>query len=512
MNWSEGYVTDVGYTFSYHPELCPSRLRLACLSAGLVPPEPKQLRYLELGFGQGLPINIHAAAVPGEFWGTDFNPTHAAFAQALADASGSGAALFDDSFAELAKRSDLPQFDIIALHGIWTWISEENRQVIVDIIRRKLRVGGLVYISYNCLPGWAPVAPLRHLIKLYDDLASSNMGGMVGRLDAALKFTQQVVDSGALYFRNNPALAERLKQIAALNRSYLAHEYLNLDWGLMAFSDMARTLDGAKLTFATSAHLLDHIGALNLSNEWQKLLAEIQHPILHQTVRDYMVNKQFRRDIFVKGRRQLSGPDQLEMLRSQRFVLITHPDDIPMKVKTDALELTLNEANYRPLIEVLAEKNYAARTLSYLAGHAKLNALQFPQLFEALLTLLGAGHVHPAQEATNVSRQRCKALNRYLCDRARSNGDINHLASPVTGSGIVVRRAQQLFLLAAQHGKNTVSEQVAYAWELLSAQGHMFRKEGKVLQTAEENIAELTRQAIEFTEKRLPILKVLGIA
>jgi SAM-dependent methyltransferase len=66
--------------------------------------------------------------------------------------------LFDESFAEFASR-DLPEFDYIGLHGIWSWISDENRAVIVDFIRRKLKVGGVLYISYNTLPGWAPLPP-----------------------------------------------------------------------------------------------------------------------------------------------------------------------------------------------------------------------------------------------------------------------------------------------------------------------------------------------------------------
>lgn len=512
MDWGEGYVTEIEYTFGYFAELSPGVLWLECLSAGLAPPASKQLRYLELGFGQGLTINMHAAAVPGEFWGTDFNPTQAAFARALADASGSGAVLLNDSFAELAARSDLPEFDIIALHGIWTWISDENRRIIVDIIRRKLRVGSLVYISYNCLPGWGATAPLRHLIKLYGDVASSDVSGMEGRLEAAMKFTQQVIDAGALYFRNTPSAVARLKAMAAEDRHYLAHEYFSRDWHLMTFSDMARVLDGAKLTFAASGTMLNHIDAVNLHNEGQKLLAEIKHPILRQSVRDYMVNEQFRRDIFVKGPRRLTGPDRLEMLRAQMFVLIKHPDNIPMKINGASGEVILQEAHYRPVIEVLAEENYAPKTLGHLTGHAKLKSLQFPQIFQALLVLVGANHARPDQEVANESRQRCTTLNRHLCERARSDGDIGVLASPVTGCGIPVDRVEQLFLLAAQHGKQTVSEKVVYVWELLSAQGHSLLKEGKALQTPDENIAELTQQATKFAEKRLPVLETLGIA
>src|ERR1700693_2545593 len=124
-DWTAGYVTDLDYTHGYYRELCPGLLRLACLSAGVAPPASPPLRYLELGYGRGLSINIHAAATTGEFWGTDFNPSQAGYARGLAEAAGSGAKLLDDSFAELAARPELPEFDIITLHGIWSWVSDE---------------------------------------------------------------------------------------------------------------------------------------------------------------------------------------------------------------------------------------------------------------------------------------------------------------------------------------------------------------------------------------------------
>lgn len=131
--------------------------------------------------------------------------------------------MFDEAFAEFARRTDLPQFDIIGLHGIWIWISTENRQVIVDLINRRLKVGRLVCISYNCFPGWAPAEPLRHLVTPHSDLAGSEAAGTVGKVDGALKFAKSIADSGALYFKLNPAVTERLKRITEQNRNYLAH-------------------------------------------------------------------------------------------------------------------------------------------------------------------------------------------------------------------------------------------------------------------------------------------------
>ena len=181
------------------------------------------------------------------------------------------------------REKNLPEFDIIALHGIWTWISDENSRVIVDLIRRKLRAGGIVYISYNSLPGWAAAMPLRHLMKLHGDFAA-DASGMLAKLDGAVSFAQQVIKSDALFFRGNPAVVERLKRMAAMNRNYLAHEFFTHDWQVMSFSEVAKWLGDAKLSFAASAHLIDHVERVNLSEAARKLLADINHPILRQYI------------------------------------------------------------------------------------------------------------------------------------------------------------------------------------------------------------------------------------
>jgi hypothetical protein len=511
MDWTSGYVTDLDYTHGYYRELHPDILRLACLNAGVAPPMGDTWNYLELGFGQGLSINIHAAANPGRYWGTDFNPGQAAHASALARASGSGARLFDDSFADLANRADLPDFDVIALHGIWTWISAENRHVIVDLIRRKLRVGGLVYVSYNCFPGWAPAEPLRHLMTLHSDLAGSDAAGMIGKVEGALAFAKSIADSGALYFRQNPAVAERLKRITDQPKNYLAHEYFNRDWDLMAFSEVARILGEAKLSFAASAHLLDHLDGINLTPDGAKLLGGIQHPVLRQSVRDYLVNQQFRRDIFVKGLRRLNPLERSEIIQKQGFMLTAPAADVPLKVHGAIGEGTLQEAVYRPLLEVLAENDYQPKSMLRIAGNAKLRSLVPAQVSEALIALTGAGHVSTAHPSSATARTQCKALNQAICLRSRSTADINYLASPVSGSGVAVGRLEQLFLLAIGQGKKSPAEQANDAWNVLAMQGQRLIKDGKTLETAEQNIANLTEMAQDFAAKRVPILKALEI-
>ena len=96
--------------------------------------------------------------------------------------------------------------------------------------------------------------------------------------------------------------------------------------------------------------------------------------------------------------------------------------------------------------------------------------------------------------------------------KARGSNDISFLASPVTGGGVAVNRFQQLFLLSMAQNKKQPAEWAQAVWQTIAAQGQKLVKEGKALETAEENIAELTQQAQTFAHKQLPILKALQIA
>jgi hypothetical protein len=183
-----------------------------------------------------------------------------------------------------------------------------------------------------------------------------------------------------------------------------------------------------------------------------------------------------------------------------------------MKVTGSLGEATLDEPFYRSVIESFASEGFAPKTLGQVAQHPDLASRPFSNLIQAALVLTGAGHLHPAQVASRRAQARSPVLNRRICERARGGDSFMCLASPVTGGGVSVNRQQQLFMLAAHNGKKAPSEQAKFAWDTLQAQGHRVIKEGKVLETPDENAAELAREAQEFAEKRAPILKALGVA
>jgi hypothetical protein len=509
-DWTAGYVTDIGYTFGYYTELNPLRVKLAFLNVGLVCPSFGTA--CELGFGQGMSTNIHAAATVTEWHGTDFNPSQTAFAQEIAQVSGTGAKLYDESFAEFCAKDNLPDFDYIGLHGIWSWISDENREIIVDFVRRKLKVGGVLYISYNTMPGWASFAPIRHLMTLHADVIGTEGIGIINRVNGAIDFADKFLAINPLFAKANPGIANRVNKLKEQNRHYLAHEYFNQNWYPMHFATMAECLEPAKVQYACSANYLDHIDTINMTSEQQAFLNEIPDLMFRQSVRDFMVNQQFRRDYWVKGSRKISAFEQAEALREQKVILVTHRPDVSLKVNGALGEGSMNEQVYNPILDALAD--HKPKTIAKLEKEIKNKDIAFSQLFQSIMTLAGAGHVVAAQNDAEIvkAKKSTDKLNDHLIRKARGSNEINYLASPVTGGGIAVGRFQQLFLMMIKQGKSTPAEWAQGVWELFSAQGDSLLKDGKALATAEENLAELTGIAEIFEKKQLPILKALQIA
>lgn len=507
--WNAGYVSDIGYTFGYYSELNPLRVKLAFVNKGLVCPQFGTA--CELGFGQGMSANLHAAASVIEWHGTDFNPAQASFARELAAVSGSGAKLYDEAFADFASRPDLPDFDYIGLHGIWSWISDENRSIIVEFIKRKLKVGGVLYISYNTLPGWAAFAPMRHLMTEHAEVIGSEGRGIVSRIDDAIGFADRLLATNPSFARANPQVGDRVKKLKDQNRHYLAHEYFNKDWHPMHFATMAEWLEPAKLNFACSAHYLDHIDGINLSQDQQKFLSEVPDAMFRESVRDFVVNQQFRRDYWVKGARRLAPLEQAEAMREQKLILISHRPDVSLKVTGSLGEADMSPTVYGPILDQLAD--HKPKTLGQLEQLLKDQGVNFGQIMEAAVILAGANLVQAVQDDAVISKAKkhTDKINQHILNKARSGGDIGYLASPVTGGGILLSRFFQLFLLAQAGGKKQPSEWAEYAWKLLSMQGQKILKEGSPLESDEDNIAELNTQAEGFNKKIIPILKALQI-
>lgn len=230
--------------------------------------------------------------------------------------------------------------------------------------------------------------------------------------------------------------------------------------------------------------------------------------MFRETVRDYITNTQFRRDIFVKGSVQMPAPEVQAHLLDQGFALVVPPSEIKYTLRVPVGEVTLQEASYSPLVAVLAD---GPRTMREILADSRASGVSVASAAQALAVLVGGGHAHPALPAEGYAARKASTdrFNAAVLARSKLVAELNYLASPVIGSGVALDRVQQLFLAAHLAGENGERS----AWSVLSAQNQLLtRPDGTPFATPEENLAELADRNAKFRATRLPVLKQLGIA
>ena len=508
-DWTAGYVTDIDYTHGYFVDMNPVSARLALLRCGYR--LPRIATACELGFGQGLSTLIHAAGSDVRWYGNDFNPSQVAFASELADAAGCPCSFSDDSFEQYLARVDLPNFDFIALHGVWSWISKKNRKLLTKFIKNKLNPGGLLYVSYNTMPGWSTFAPVRHLLKEHENIIGSSGESISDRITNAMAFADHMFSVNPMFSRANPGAVKKLESIKDEEKSYLAHEYFNEDWEPVFFSSMVKALSPAKMLFACSSALQDHIDSLNLTEEQRSFLSKLPNENFQQTVRDFLTNQNFRREYWLKGANKLSSSEQTAEFRSQRFVLVCDPKDVTLEIKGNIGTTTLKEDIYHPILEAF-DKN-PLQAVSELELSLTSKNINFSQLAQAITVLCAKAAILPVQleNAVESSMQSAHALNSTLIKKAEHRGEINYLASPVTGGGFRVGRAEQLFINSLRKKNKTAKEHALFTWNCFKNTGTVLTKEGEPLLTDEENLLEIEKSAIDFLNVKFPIYKRLMI-
>lgn len=481
--WADDYPTDFGYTYGNFPELSPAHIQFALANVGILPPSTQgEFNYCELGFGQGVTLNVLGCAYPhGSFSGNDFNPEHVRFARTMQAASRSDVLTFEDSFEALCSR-ELPEFDFIVAHGVWSWVNPDQWQHVARFVRERLRPGGVFYVSYNALPGWAKFMPMHELISTMSRLGVPAETGSGARLTRTLALTKTVVDQNSGYFEINPAAKERFEKLGRENPHYLAHEYLNQHWTPTYFHQVDRCLREAKLTYACQGQLLSHLDFLELGPEQLQYLQGIESPVLRETVRDYLCNRQFRRDLYVKGPARLSSAEHREQLMGFAFALRVPAHSISLTVSGPLGKADLEPELYGEVIARLEANLAGATPLHEFVNDAVLRRHGFGRIYQALFMLVAKGDVAVVKETVSrdAKHPAAEGLNRWILDQATHNLGLPLLVDPISGSALQVEQVEQLFLHGIEQGVDDERLLIDYAETMLTRTGRRADARGEL--------------------------------
>lgn len=490
----DGYVANVAFEPNYRPEQSPPLLRLI---TGGTTAAGRGLRYLDLGFGMGTTLNVHAAACPGEYWGCDINPLHVDAAEDLARCAGTGVRALRTSFAGLLERGDLPDFDIVVAHGVWSWVSEANREVIVRLLQRHLAPGGLFCMNSLVLPRAAETLPFQRLMRLHKRRGGSSNSGDLSA--SGLAFASLLQRMGAMYFRPDSGSGRLLEAVQRADAGYIAHEYLNENWHPALFADTAAALARAGLRFAASADPLNNCEELRYTARQRAVLDAIDDPALRETSKDFLRPKWQRYDVFVKGDRNFR-PQRLRIARETRFVLAV-PSAVALSDEHPAADGPVNfdGSPIREIVMALATEGHRPRSFGELV-ETMGSAGGEDAVARALMLLIDHDAVHPVHDPAPAREtiEACRRLNGEIAKRACDGDEIAVLASPIAGHGVPIPRVQRLCLLAIQQGARSVEAWAQFAQSALRADGATLAP------------SEVLKQVLLF-DASLPALAALGL-
>lgn len=506
--WSHGYNVSVGYTYGYFRELAPTWLDYGLRLAGHQPPEGKGRRYLELGCGQGYNLVLQAAAFPDiEFLGIDFNPLHIAHGRTLAERAGLENLRFEEAdFLALAAQwpADYGQFDYCVLHGIYSWVNRELRQAIVTCLAHAVRPGGVVYNSYNALPGWYTAAPLQHLLRRFETSSGQKPATAIQN---GLALMQRLNEAGSNLFKALPQLASRIEGAAKHDRAYLIQEYLHDAWHPLWHGQVAGELAAAKLNFVGSATLPEAFLPQLLPDGLREVVSESDDPVLRQEMIDAAINQSFRRDLYQRGAIKAWPVPHADAWKNVRLMGIRLPEEGKYTFNTAFGEVNGQSELYAPLMAALQE---SPKTLAQLHALPPFAGQPLARVIQVATFLLHGGFVvlhHPGGDAKGASR-----VNRAIARAVTEGAPYSQLVCAHCGQATTAATVDLLLLDTLATGAEPKAAVLATGLlQRLAALGRSLQKNGAAITESAAASQEAHTLAEQFLTTRLPEWKRLGV-
>jgi SAM-dependent methyltransferase len=413
----DGYVTDIPYLRDFKPMLAPAWLDHVALVAGVEPPARQEgFAWCDLGCGQGVTAAILAATHPtGIFHGIDAMSAHIDHARRLAAEAAISNVCFHATDFAAAFNLELPQFDYIVAHGVYTWIDGDSQRALRHFVDRRLKPGGLVYLGYNAMPGWARDLPFQRLMR---EIAVAVPGDDAARVAAAAEIIRSLAEAHVPALAESFVVRELTQRPEDYTPPYLVHEFMPAAWQPLYVNELRAAMATIELTPVGSATLNENLDWMVLTEEARKTLAVITAQGTRELVRDFFLDQRFRRDVFARCNRQLHPDERACRLLSSTYSLARALPTVRYSTNTAAGPFSYDTPATRAIVSALAA---GPRFFSQLLPDSTP-----AEALDAVLTLCAAGDIMPVEPVGGpVGR-----LNQALCGRVDGPEEIRWLASP----------------------------------------------------------------------------------
>lgn len=293
---------ELGYKSYPFPFTTPAYLEAYGTLVGLKPPTAKTARVLELGATYGGNIISQAVHNPeATFVGIELSQDQVEKGnKIISDAKLDNVSLLQGDILNFDES--LGNFDYIIAHGFYSWISDEMKDKLLDIISHHLADNGIAYVSYNTYPGWHTMEEVRQLMLFanrdYDELTHKEKvlrGKTVGSLVGA-----QILNYDNLKERNSKFLGA-LRSVMQKDDYYVGHDHLEPHNDPCYFYQFNDHLKAHNLTYVCDADLtLSMVRTYDesIADKLEKLAPNSQAD--QEQYLDFMLDTTFRKSIICK--------------------------------------------------------------------------------------------------------------------------------------------------------------------------------------------------------------------
>lgn len=296
--------SELGYKSMPFPYTTPATLEAYAALVGVLAPNPKTARVLELGATYGGNIISQALFNPdATFVGIELSQEQVEKGnEVIANAGLTNVSLIQSDIASIG--SEIGTFDYIIAHGVYSWVDDGVKDALLRLIDEHLAEDGIAYISYNTYPGWHTMEEVRQLMMFSNrDKAQFNhkekvlhgktIGSIVG---------SQILKYDNLKERNSKFLGA-LRSVMQKDEYYVGHDHLEPNNDPVYFYQFNDHLEAHNLAYLCDADL-----TLSMVRSFDADIADTLHKlalndhVAQEQYLDFMLDTTFRKSIICKAK------------------------------------------------------------------------------------------------------------------------------------------------------------------------------------------------------------------
>ena len=291
-------------------------------------PDFRRARVLEVGCGDGGNILPMAVQYPDStFVGFDTSQSRIDQAQSLAG----DIALTNVTFkvGTVNELDSVPgSFDYIICPGQLSWLDFVDQLALLKRITELLSPNGIVYLSYNTLPGWSQVRSLRDMIR-YHCAQFTNLSEKINQAKVLLEFVRDAQPQNSAY---RTLVETEIAVIGSLPVSGLLHDYFGDNNCQHYFHEVATMAAANRLQYVADASL----SSMFLGNFDEAVVTALQglsnDVIKLEQYMDFITNRRVRHTLLCHAALNIHRalePSQLEPFYLRSLLLPADPNQAP---------------------------------------------------------------------------------------------------------------------------------------------------------------------------------------